>query len=50
MPGRVLVTGRKELLPDSLKGFHPLRAVSCPYRNPGWHLMNRKNDAMVNRI
>jgi hypothetical protein len=32
MPGRVLVIGRKEQLPDSLKGFHPLPAVSCLYR------------------
>jgi hypothetical protein len=50
MPGRVLVTGRKERLPDSLKGFHPLPAVSCPYRNPGWHLMNRENHARLNFI
>ena len=32
VPGGYLVIGRKEQLPDSLKGFHPLRSVSCLYR------------------
>ena len=32
VPGGILVIGRKEHLPDSLKGFHPHAAVSCLYR------------------
>jgi chemotaxis protein methyltransferase CheR len=32
VPGGYLVIGRKEQLPDSLTGFHPLRSVSCLYR------------------
>jgi chemotaxis protein methyltransferase CheR len=35
VPGGYLVIGRKEQLPDSLKGFHPLRSVSCLYRTQG---------------
>ena len=35
VPGGYLVIGRKEHLPDSLKGFHPLRSVSCIYRTQG---------------
>jgi chemotaxis protein methyltransferase CheR len=34
-PGGYLVIGRKEKLPDSLKGFHPHRSVSCLYRKQG---------------
>jgi chemotaxis protein methyltransferase CheR len=32
VPGGYLVIGRKEQLPDSLKGFHPFRSESCLYR------------------
>lgn len=32
VPGGYLVIGRKEQQPESLKGFHPLRSVSCLYR------------------
>jgi hypothetical protein len=35
VPGGYLVIGRKEKLPDSLKGFLPLRSVSCLYRTQG---------------
>jgi chemotaxis methyl-accepting protein methylase len=35
VPGGYLVIGRKEKLPDSLKGFHPHRSVSCLYRKQG---------------
>jgi chemotaxis methyl-accepting protein methylase len=35
VPGGYLVIGRKEQLPDSLKGFHPHRSVSCLYRKQG---------------
>ena len=35
VPGGYLVIGRKEKLPDSLKGLHPHRSVSCLYRKRG---------------
>jgi hypothetical protein len=35
VPGGYLVIGRKEQLPDSLRGFHPHRSVSCLYRTQG---------------
>ena len=35
VPGGVLVIGRKERLPDFLKGFTPHTAVSCLYRKRG---------------
>jgi len=35
VPGGYLVIGRKEKLPDSLKGFHPHRSVSCLCRKQG---------------
>jgi chemotaxis methyl-accepting protein methylase len=35
VPGGYLVIGRKEQLPESLKGFHPHPAVSCLYRKRG---------------
>jgi chemotaxis protein methyltransferase CheR len=35
VPGGILVIGRKERLPDFLKGFHPHAAVSCLYRKRG---------------
>jgi chemotaxis methyl-accepting protein methylase len=35
VPGGILVIGRKEHLPDFLRGFHPLPEVSCLYRKQG---------------
>jgi chemotaxis methyl-accepting protein methylase len=35
VPSGYLVIGRKEHLPDFLKGFHPHRSVSCLYRTQG---------------
>jgi chemotaxis protein methyltransferase CheR len=35
MPGGYLVIGRKESLPDFLKGFYPHTAVPCLYRKQG---------------
>lgn len=31
-PGGILVIGKKDRLPDFLKGFHPHRSISCLYR------------------
>ena len=35
VPGGYLVIGRKEKMPDSLKGFHPHLSVSCLHRKQG---------------
>jgi hypothetical protein len=35
VPGGHLVIGRKEILPDFLKGFHTHKAVPCLYHKQG---------------